>query len=80
MMLATQMTPARANTAVQKHSKDLYALLGKLPPRDRKVSAQIVATEDRGAYTLEKLVLDLNGIEPAPAWFAKPASCLRRRA
>ena len=50
----------------------MYGLLGKLPPRDRKVGAQLVSTEDRGTYTLEKLVLDLNGIEPAPAYFARP--------
>jgi hypothetical protein len=51
---------------------ELYNLLGKLPPRNRKVSAQLVSSEDRGSYTLEKLVLDLNGEEPAPAYFAKP--------
>jgi hypothetical protein len=51
---------------------ELYGLLGKLPPRDRKVSAQLVSTQDRGSYTLEKLVLDLNGEEPAPAYFARP--------
>jgi hypothetical protein len=52
--------------------QELYALLGKLPPRDRKVSAQLVSTEDRGTYALEKLTLDLNGEEPVPAYFAKP--------
>ena len=50
----------------------LYSLLGKLPSRNRKVSAQLVSSEDRGSYTLEKLVLDLNGEEAAPAYFAKP--------
>jgi hypothetical protein len=52
--------------------QQLYRLLGKLPPRDRAVSARLVSTEDRGAYVLEKLVLDLNGEQPAPAYFAKP--------
>jgi acetyl xylan esterase AXE1 len=51
---------------------ELYSLLGKLPPRNRKVGAQLVSSEDRGSYTLEKLVLDLNGEEPAPAYFARP--------
>ncbi|HTU66147.1 MAG TPA: hypothetical protein VMF52_09365 [Steroidobacteraceae bacterium] len=51
---------------------DLYALLGRLPPRDRTVGAKLVSSEDRGAYVLEKLVLDLNGEEAAPAYFAKP--------
>jgi hypothetical protein len=56
----------------ESRRRELYGLLGKLPPRNRKVGAQVVSTEDRGAYTLEKLVLDLNGIESAPACFAKP--------
>src|SRR5690606_28235702 len=30
------------------------------------------SVEDRGSWVLEKLVLDLNGIEAAPAWFARP--------
>ncbi|MEO8018891.1 MAG: alpha/beta hydrolase [Pseudomonadota bacterium] len=51
---------------------ELYGLLGRLPPRHRKTGARLVSTEDRGTYTLEKLVLDLNGEEPAPAYFAKP--------
>lgn len=72
MFLAPQITPSRAMAAEPDRRKELYDLLGKLPPRDRKVSAQLVSTEDRGAYVLEKLVLDLNGIESAPAYFAKP--------
>jgi len=55
-----------------KRREELYGLLGKLPPRNRKVGVQLVSTEDRGSYTLEKLILDLNGEEAAPAYFAKP--------
>jgi dienelactone hydrolase len=51
---------------------ELYSLLGKLPPRNRKVSAQLVSSEDRGTYTLDKLLLDLNGEEAVPAYFARP--------
>jgi hypothetical protein len=73
MALATQFAASRAIAAAGRdRAKELYALLGKLPPRDRKVSAELVSTEDRGSYTLEKLVLDLNGIESAPAYFARP--------
>ena len=50
----------------------LYALLGDLPPRDRPILADLVSEEDRGGYVLEKLTLDLNGIEPVPAFFARP--------
>ena len=72
MALAPHMTGSLAVAAGSGRATELYGLLGKLPPRDRKVSAQLVATEDRGTYTLEKLVLDLNGLEPAPAYFARP--------
>jgi dienelactone hydrolase len=68
----TGLSAARSVAPDPTRRQELYDLLGKLPPRDRKVTAQLVSTEDRGTYTLEKLVLDLNGEEPAPAWFAKP--------
>jgi hypothetical protein len=72
MILAPLMKSPKVNAAVNDRRQELYDLLGRLPPRDRKVSAELVSTEDRETYTLEKLVLDLNGIEPAPAYFAKP--------
>ena len=50
----------------------LYSLLGDLPPRDRKIASEFVIEEDRGSYTLEVLTLDLNGIEPVPAYLVKP--------
>ena len=52
--------------------EELYDLLGRLPDRDRPVSSRMVATEDRGDYVLEKLVLDLNGEEDVPAYFVRP--------
>src|SRR5262245_54286897 len=70
---APLMKTSSAETAgTRDRRRELYDLLGKLPARNRPVSAQLIATEDRGSYTLEKLVLDLNGIEPVPAYFAKP--------
>ena len=56
----------------QTRREELYRLLGDLPPRDRKISSRSLGTEDRGGYILEKLELDLNGIEPVPAYFVKP--------
>jgi pimeloyl-ACP methyl ester carboxylesterase len=50
----------------------LYRLLGDLPPRDRPVGATLIAREIRGDYICEHLRLDLNGIEPVPAYFIKP--------
>jgi len=50
----------------------LYSLLGDLPPKDRPVSGELIAREEREHYILEKLMLDLNGIEPVPAYFVLP--------
>lgn len=50
----------------------LYGLLGDLPDRHRDISATKVGEEEREAYVLEKLVLDLNGIESVPAYFTRP--------
>ncbi len=52
----------------------LIALLGDLPDRSRPVASRLVAEETREGYALEKLLLDLNGIEPVPAYFARPQS------
>jgi len=76
VFIAAQAQVSHAKTTAEpgapQRRQELYGLLGKLPPRDRKVGAQLISTEDRGSYTLEKLVLDLNGEEAAPAYFAKP--------
>jgi hypothetical protein len=75
VMLAAQAPASaarKASAADEERRARLYALMGRLPPRDRKVSAQLVSTEDRGSYLLDKLVLDLNGQEPVPAYFARP--------
>ncbi len=66
------MFASRAKAAAKGRREQLYGLLGRLPERTRQVSARLVSTEDRRSYTLEKLVLDLNGVEPAVAYFAKP--------
>lgn len=52
--------------------EQLYELLGDLPDRDREISVSTVATESRPGYVLERLVLDLNGIEAVPACFVRP--------
>src|SRR6185369_16824250 len=67
----TSMARSDAHDPHGKRRQELYDLLGRLPPRDRPVGAKLVSTEERAGYTLEKLVLDLNGQEPAPAYFAR---------
>lgn len=51
---------------------ELYSLLGDLPDRSRPVEAHKVSEERREKYLLEKLVLELNGLEHVPAYFVKP--------
>ena len=52
---------------------ELYSLLGDLPDRDRPISARTISENQADGYTVERLVLDLNGIEPVPAVFVQPA-------
>ncbi|NLY51907.1 MAG: alpha/beta hydrolase [Firmicutes bacterium] len=60
-------------TEQQAEQRDLlYSLLGDLPPRDREVSAKFLGEEDCGSYVLERLLLELNGVEPVPAYFTRP--------
>ncbi|PZE22289.1 dienelactone hydrolase family protein [Paenibacillus xerothermodurans] len=51
--------------------KELFSLLGELPARP-KISHKLVLKEEKENYVLEKLVLDLNGIEKVPAYFVHP--------
>ena len=46
--------------------------MGDLPDRQRPVSAKLIQTEEKDGYLLDKLELDLNGIEPVPAYLARP--------
>jgi hypothetical protein len=58
----------------RERREELYGLLGDLPPRGRPVGATLVSREECQSYTLEKLVLDLNGVEAVPAYFTRPRS------
>lgn len=52
----------------------LLALLGDLPAKRGAVDAKTNSVENKGTYVLETLELDLNGLEPVPAYFVKPAA------
>jgi len=52
----------------------LYHLLGDLPARDLPITAEIISVEMQEDYILEKLLLNLNGYEPVPAYFIKPTN------
>jgi pimeloyl-ACP methyl ester carboxylesterase len=57
---------------------ELYGLLGSLPDRHRAVSGKKTAEEERDGYILERWVLDLNGLEPVPAYVARPKGATGR--
>jgi cephalosporin-C deacetylase-like acetyl esterase len=56
----------------EKRRKELWSLLGDLPLEHRPGPAKLVSTEKHDGYTLERLVLDLNGQEPVPALLLIP--------
>jgi dienelactone hydrolase len=62
---ASEMQPAQRR-------RQLYELMGDLPPRNRPVSARKLRERERDGYLVEDLELDLNGLEPVPAAFVKP--------
>ncbi|MBL7006853.1 MAG: acetylxylan esterase [Spirochaetia bacterium] len=55
--------------------EQLYGLLGDLPPLQQKISAAVESITQKDEYILEKLILNLNGTEPVPAYFVKPLHC-----
>lgn len=56
----------------EKRRKELWSLLGDLPWQHRPGPTKLLSTEKRDGYTLERLVLDLNGQEPVPALLLIP--------
>lgn len=50
----------------------LWGLLGDLPWQHEPAPAKVVHTEQHDNYTLQRVVLDLNGIEPVPALLLIP--------
>jgi dienelactone hydrolase len=52
--------------------QELYDLLGDLPSKSRTITAEKVSEVEQENYIIEKLILNLNGIEPVPAYFVKP--------
>ena len=57
----------------EKRRQDLYSLLGDLPDPAQKISVSKLTEEERDSYVLERLVLELNGIESVPAYFVRPS-------
>jgi dienelactone hydrolase len=59
-------------TTMEERRRELYGLLGDLPPRAGPPRALVIGQEPRAGFVLERLVLDLNGVEPVPAYFVRP--------
>jgi dienelactone hydrolase len=70
--------PETAFYAYQQHRRaDLWGLLGQLPWQHEPAPPRLVSREEHDKYTLERLVLDLNGIEPVPALLLIPRQLKR---
>ncbi len=57
----------------ERRRKELWGLLGDLPWNHKPGPARLVKREEHDGYTLERLVLDLNGVEDVPALLLIPA-------
>jgi hypothetical protein len=51
----------------QQRRMQLWSLLGDLPWQHRPAPPKLVRTEEHDGFTLQRLILDLNGYEPVPA-------------
>ena len=60
------------STFQARRRQELWSLLGDLPWAHKPGPAKLVKTEKHDGYTLERLALDLNGIEPVPALLLIP--------
>ncbi len=59
----------------EKRRRELWSLLGDLPGDLAPGPARLLKTEKHEGYTLERLELDLNGLEPVPAILLIPNRC-----
>lgn len=57
---------------MKKTREDLWAAMGELPEASGSVGEKRLRIEEREAFFIEHLVLDLNGYEPVPAIFVRP--------
>jgi dienelactone hydrolase len=70
-MQRPQATSPAPGSPAQRRAQ-LYGLLGALPDRRRSIGGTKRREEERDGYVLETWDLDLNGIEPVPAYLARP--------
>jgi dienelactone hydrolase len=63
----SQELPESYRLRQQDRRRELWGLLGDLPWTHRPGPVKLLSKQEHDSYTLERLVLDLNGIEPVPA-------------
>lgn len=61
----------------EQRRKQLYDLLGDLPPRNLEISANLISIDTHENFYIENIQLELNGIESVPAYFIKPKNLSR---
>ena len=80
LSFAMAQTPAKSKVpTANERRRELYALLGDLPDRQRPIKGTRRGEAERDGYVLETWELDLNGIEPVPAYLARPKGASGRR-
>jgi len=71
--MTTPLPNKKVAASVRERREQLRSLLGPLPSREGPVRATRIGRQVRDGYAMERLMLDLNGIEPVPAVFVSPA-------
>ena len=69
---ACSSTKNSSSGKMNDERKKLYSLLGKLPERNRPIKVQLISKEETDDLIIERLMLDINGLELVPAYFTKP--------
>lgn len=72
LLISCGTTKNTGGTKMTSDQKKLYSLLGKLPDRNRAIKVELVSREEKDDIIIERLMLDINGIEKVPAYFTKP--------
>lgn len=66
------LSKAEFSAFQEKRRRELWSLLGDLPSDHQPGPPKLIKTEQHEGYTLERLELDLNGLEPVPALLLIP--------
>jgi hypothetical protein len=64
--------------SVTSPREELHQLLGDLPDQTLPPAARKLDEVELARYVLETLELDLNGLEPVPAYFVRPREAIGR--